>query len=247
MHRSRQPWDGMKKLLIGIFWGLVALGHWQPLNAQSTEDQFLPEIDTYLTINPVARAEMIASRTKDGSTLNSATLGGGVDFFIGPIHALRHTNEDDSNRQLLTLGVTYRSINNVDKPNENRLQFDMTPRYRLPADLLLADRNRIELRIISGGVTWRYRNRLTVQRTFVFRHLALTPYGRVEGFYDISKGYWSEATYSGGANITLTKRIEIEPYYERQDIYGSSPSNVNGFGLTLSIYFRRSAATRANK
>jgi len=112
------------------------------------------------------RVQTLVARTKDGDTFSSATVGSGVIFFVKPLSSRRRTNADEANRNLLTLGVIYSNINNVDKANENRLQFDAAPKFPLPKDMLMDDRNRLELRIIDGDVTWRYRNRLTFQRSF---------------------------------------------------------------------------------
>jgi hypothetical protein len=233
----------MGKTLLGIFWGLTAAAMvCQTLSAQSSQGQFLLEIDAYWTLNPVMRVQALVARTKDGDSFNSATTGSGVNFFVKPLSSKRRTNADEANRKLLTLGVTYSYINNVDKANENRLQFDMAPKFPLPKDMLLDDRNRLELRIISGDVTWRYRNRLTFQRSFQSDRFKFTPYARAEAFYEINQGEWSELTYSFGGFIPIRERIEVEPYYERQDLYGSKSFHVNAVGVTLAFYFKKTTA-----
>jgi hypothetical protein len=235
----------MGKTLICIFWGLTIAATVCPISsAQSAQQQFLPEIDVYRTFNPVVRVQGLVARTKDGDTFNSATAGSGIDFFVKPLSSTRRTNWDEANRKLLTIGVTYRYIHNVDKASENRLQFDASPKYPLPKDMLLDDRNRLELRIISGGVTWRYRNRLTFQRTFQARRFRFTPYARFEAFYEINQGAWSELTYSFGGYIPIRERIELEPYYERQQLFGSKPSHVNAVGITLAFHFKKNTATK---
>jgi hypothetical protein len=113
--------------------------------------------------------------------------------------------------------------------------------------MLIDDRNRLELRIISSEVTWRYRNRLTFQRTFQVQRFRFTPYARVEAFYEINPGKWSELTYSFGGFIPIRKRIEIEPYYEGQELYGSNPSHVNAVGITVALYFRKSDPVKDDK
>jgi hypothetical protein len=235
----------MGKTLICIFWGLTIAATVCPISsAQSAQQQFLPEIDVYRTFNPVVRVQGLVARTKDGDTFNSATAGSGIDFFVKPLSSTRRTHWDEANRKLLTIGVTYRYIHNVDKASENRLQFDASPKYPLPRDMLLDDRNRLELRIISGGVTWRYRNRLTFQRTFQARRFRFTPYARFEAFYEINQGAWSELTYSFGGYIPIRERIELEPYYERQQLFGSKPSHVNAVGITLAFHFKKNTATK---
>ena len=48
----------MGTTLIGIFWGITAAAMvCQTLSAQSTQEQFLPEIDSYWTVSPVMRIE----------------------------------------------------------------------------------------------------------------------------------------------------------------------------------------------
>ena len=179
----------MGRTLTRIFWGLTtAAMACQALSAQSSQGQFLPEIDAYWTLNPAMRVQTLVPRTKDGDRFSSATVGLGVNFFVKPLSSKRRTNADEANRKLLTLRVTYRYINNVDEANENRLQFDMAPKFPLPKDMLLDDRNRLELRIISGDVTWRYRNRLTFQRTFQTHRFKFTLYARAEAFYEINQG-----------------------------------------------------------
>jgi len=168
-----------------------------------------------------------------------------MDFFVKPLSSKRRTNADEANRKLLTFGITYRYINNVDKDSENRLQFDMSPKYPLPKDMLLDDRNRLELRMISGDVTWRYRNRLTFQRTFQFRRFRPTPYARAEAFYEPSQGGWTELAYSFGGFIPIREHIEVEPYYERQRLYESKSSHVNAVGITLAVYFRKNTAKKS--
>jgi hypothetical protein len=231
-------------------WGrhsLVPFGCLQPLRwsarvcvRRSSQGQFLPEIDAYWTLNPVMRVQTLVARTKDGDIFSSVTVGSGVNFFVKPLSSKRRTNADETNRNLLTLGVIYSNINNVGKANENRLQFDASPKFPLPKDMLMDDRNRLELRIIDGDVTWRYRNRLTFQRSFRSDRFRFTPYARTEAFYEINQREWSELTYSFGSFIPIRKHIEVEPYYERQELYGSKSSHVNAVGITVAFYFKKS-------
>jgi Protein of unknown function (DUF2490) len=238
----------MGKPLTCIFWGLaLSATVCQGLSAQSTQWQVLPEIDAYWTLNPVMRVNSLVTRTKDGDTFSSATMGASINFFVKPLSGKRRTNKDEANRKLLTFGATYRFVNNVDKANENRLQFDVAPKYPLPKDMLIDDRNRLELRIISSDVTWRYRNRLTFQRSFQLHRFKFTPYARGEAFYEINQGKWSELTYSFGGFIPIKERVEVEPYYEGQDLHGSTTSHVNAIGITLAIYFRRSIPVKNDK
>jgi hypothetical protein len=234
----------MTRLLAGVLWAFVTILSWQASQAQSTQGQFLPEVDLYWTLNPDLRIQMTASRTRDGASYNSATVGPTLNIFLKPLSSERRTTADDSERNLLTFGVGYRSISATDKAEENRIELDLAPKYPLPAGMLLDDRNRIDLRFIADNFTWRYRNRLTLQRTFEIHSVKVTPYARGEVFYDISSSSWNKTTYALGGTVGLTKRIDLEPYYERENNTGSTPNHVNAFGLTFHAYFRKATAMR---
>lgn len=207
----------------------------------------MPEVDLYWRLNPDLRLEFVTSRTNDTSNSNSATVGPTLNLFLHPLLSVRQTTGDDANRNLLTGGIGYRAISSTAKPEENRIELDLAPRFQLPGSMLLDDRNRIDLRFISGNFTWRYRNRLTLQRTFKIHAFTVTPYARAEVYYDISSNEWNKMTYSSGGVISLTKRMDIEAYYQRENNIGSTPNHVNGIGLTLHVYFRRAAAATRSK
>jgi len=115
----------------------------------------------------------------------------------------------------------------------------LTSRFHLPWSLELAERNRFDLRVISDQFSWRYRNRLTLERSFKIKSFSFTPYARGEIYYVSTSGTWSKNTYSFGATFPIRKRLELESYYERENTTRGDPPHVNGFGTTLSIYFRR--------
>ena len=54
----------------------------------------------------------------------------------------------------------------------------------LLGDVLLSDRNRIDLRDIAGEFSWRYRNRLSVEKEFSIGRVRVNPYTRFEVYYD---------------------------------------------------------------
>lgn len=73
-----------------------------------------------------------------------------------------------------TFGIGYRYLAGINQAPENRIELDATPQFPLPWRIQAGDRSRIDLRFIEGnGFSWRYRNRLNVQRTFrIHRFLA---------------------------------------------------------------------------
>ena len=61
--------------------------------------------------------------------------------------------------------IGYRYLHNAgDDPDENRGVLEVTPRYPLVRGVLVSNRNRIDFRFIEGEYSWRYRNRLSLER-----------------------------------------------------------------------------------
>jgi hypothetical protein len=49
----------MTRLLGGVLWAFIAFLSWQAPQAQSTQGQFLPEVDLYWTLNPDLRIQTL--------------------------------------------------------------------------------------------------------------------------------------------------------------------------------------------
>ena len=124
------------------------------------------------------------------------------------------------------------------KPPENCVVLDATPRFPLKAGVSVADRNRADLRFIEGGFSWRYRNRLMVERSFRVHSYHFTPYVRGEAYYDSKPAKWSRTTEDIGCVFPIRRRAEIESYYEHMNDTSKSPNRqTHGVGVTLSLYF----------
>jgi hypothetical protein len=211
-------------------------------HAQETQTKQLPEIDTYVNLTDRYRLMFLASRSDDGNTVDSAQIGTNLDINFRPLKRRPLRTNDSSKSNFLTFRIGYQYLKNFDKPNENRVQMALTSHFHLPWSLELAERNRFDLRVISDRFSWRYRNRLTLERTFTIKSFSFSPYARGEVYYDSRSGTWSKNTYSFGATLPIRKRLELEGYYERENTTGGDPPHVNGIGITMSIYFSRRAA-----
>jgi hypothetical protein len=80
-----------------------------------------------------------------------------------------------------------------------------TSHFPLLAGLLLTDRNRFDLDWKNGNFTWRYRNKLTLERGFSIRAFHLIPYIAAEPFYESQYGKWSTISLYAGACSQLAK------------------------------------------
>jgi Protein of unknown function (DUF2490) len=205
-------------------------------SAQTEQFEFLPQIDSYKHFTEKIQGEFVISRTGNADTFNSIQVGPNLNISLRPLLRGKLLRTNETSYKLLTLGVGYRYIANIDKPVENRGIVELTARFPLPAKLQLSDRNRADLRVIQGQFSWRYRNRNILERSFAIHKYPVTPYGQAEFYYNSQSDSWDRKIYQLGFNCPIHHRAELNPYYERQN-NTSKPNHVNAFGLTLSLYF----------
>jgi len=206
--------------------------------AQSSSDQFWPEIEGYYSFSPKFRLGVVASRSTDGASYNSIELGPTLNFFAKRFVQPVLSTPNEAENHMVVFGVGYRYIAGLNQPSENRIELDVTPQIPLPWGLQAGDRSRVDVRFIEGTDTsWRYRNRIKLQRTFTIQRFVFSPYGQAEFFYSSSSRSWNKKTFQVGSKFPFRKHFEFELYYERDDNVGSIPNAVNAFGMTAYIYF----------
>ena len=217
---------------------VLCTGSSQLAAAQSNSDQFWPEIEGFYSFNSRLRLAVEGSRSTDGASYNSIEFGPTLNIFAKRFVKPVLTTNNQANNNLLVFGVGYRYIAGINQAPENRIELDFTPRFPLPWRIQGRDRNRLDRRFIAGSpFSWRYRNRLSAQRTFKIHRFVFSPYAQGEVFYFSNTQNWSKTTYQFGADIPVRKRFTFEPYYEHDNNTGATPAHVNAFGLTTSIYF----------
>jgi hypothetical protein len=206
--------------------------------AQSSSNQFWPEVEGYYSFNPQLRLGVMASRSTDGASYNSIEVGPTLNFFAKRFVRPVLTTPNEANNNLLVFGVGYRYLAGVNQTPENRLEVDVAPQFPLPLGIQASDRSRVDLRFIEGSAfSWRYRNRINLQRTFKVHRFVFSPYAQTEFFYSSNPGSWNKTTYQFGSDFPFGKRFDFELYFERDKNVGSIPNQVNAFGLTTYIYF----------
>jgi hypothetical protein len=208
-----------------------------PARSQDTVNEFWPEVDTYVTLSPSIRLFFMASQSVDqDSGQERWQFGPNLDITLKPILRMKFQTLDPEKRKYLTMRIGYRRLISQTGADENRMILELTPRFPLPKSFLLTDRSRMDLRW-RNGFSWRYRNRLGVEKNLKIRSFGFTPYVRSEIFYDSAVSRWNRLSYAGGVVFPIFKRAEIAPSFERQNISGATTNHVNGAGLTLSLYF----------
>ena len=117
------------------------------------------------------------------------------------------------------------------------MMVQLTPQYLPGAGFFLADRNRVEFRWVNGKYSTRYRNQVTVERSFQKRGVRFSPYAWGELFYDGQTHSWNENRYAFGVQLPYKRIFMLDNYYQRQNCT-CSPHHENVWGLTLNFYFR---------
>jgi hypothetical protein len=205
-------------------------------NAQTIE--FLPEINTYVPLKSNVRFSFQAKLTREDGNPKQGEIGPSIDFYWRPLRNLISNRVDESKTRFVLLSFGYRYLPSPDAPTTNRILMVATPRFPLKSKLVVSDRNRGELNFASGHLTWRYRNRLQLEREITIRTYKPTPYTNVEFYYDSTYQKWSSTAIDAGCQFPIREHSELDFYYEHQNNTGKTPNQqVNGIGLVLNLHF----------
>ena len=231
----------MMGLLFSLAFGARAVSAQEP----TTSNEFWPEIDVYINLKPKLRLYLLGTVSKsveDGDLRNAsgfeAQFGAHIDYL---------PNEHVILRTGYRFGT---SVGQTGEPfKEHRLLTEQTLRKLLPGGLMLSDRNREDFRFVNGDFSFRYRNRVTLEREFhLFRKRPVTPYVSGEIFYDTRSSAWNRNRFGAGVQISLRRssvlkmlmpkhQVILDLYYMRQNDSRSDSPHVNAAGAALTFYF----------
>ena len=226
-----------------MFRRCILLACFAGLSSQAQESQFLPEVVAYLTLNPHIRTYLQAKDDREGGDPTQFTFGPSVEFYLKPLLKLKDVtlfDLNDAESRPLVLESGYRIITAPDTPDESRMIEAATTHLPLVLKILAADRNRVDLDWKAGKFTWRYRNRLTLQRAFPVGSYHFIPYFAAEPFYQSQYSKWSTTDLYAGSQFPVGKHVQFNVYYEHENDTGKKPNaQQNYFGLILDLYFSR--------
>jgi hypothetical protein len=234
------------KIALTLFLFMFMIGT-QAVKAQQsdTRNEFWPEIDVYINVKPKVRIYLIGTISKsveDGEIRNAQ----GFEAQIGA-----HVDYIPNDHIILRTGYRFgTSVGDADEPfKEHRLLTEQTLRKLLPGDLLLSDRNREDFRFVNGDFSFRYRNRVSIEReVHVFKGRTITPYVSAEIFYDTRTSAWNRNRLAVGFQQSLRRgplrkmllpkrQVILDLYYMRQNDSRSETQHVNAVGAALAFYF----------
>jgi hypothetical protein len=209
--------------------------------AQTSTAEFFPEIDARFKVQSNVRIVFQAKETREGGDPTQAEVGPSIAFYLKPLLKLKDVTVfdlDDSKSRPLVLSVGYRYVRSPDKPTVNRLEPLAIFHFPVWSRILTSDKNRADLDWSSGKFTWRYRNRLTLERAIKIHSYHPKPYVSAEVFYESKYNKWSTTALYAGCLFPVGKHVEFDPYYEHENNTGKSPNQqVNAVGLILNLYY----------
>lgn len=211
----------------------------------TTRNEFWPEIDVYIHLKPKVRFYLLGTASKsveDGELRNAQGFEGQIGLHVDYI-----PNEHVILRTGYRFGTSVGS--NSEPFKEHRIVTEQTLRKLLPGDLLLSDRNREDFRFVNGDFSFRYRNRVTIEKEFhLYKQRNITPYVSGEVFYDTRYRAWNRHRLAVGIQTSLRRgpvrkallpkrQVILDLYYVRQNDSRSEIQHVNGIGAALAFYF----------
>ena len=204
-------------------------------------NQFWPTFNASFELGKRSRISATAEKHNgEDAPYDQWKVGAVFSYRVNRIGEYLRHDVDKENEYNLVLGGGYeflRTDQNGGQKNEHRVLVQATPKYVLFAKILAQDRNRIEFRWTNGSYNFRYRNKLTVDRTFKINKLRLIPYASGELFWDRNHHEWNENQYTFGVRFPYRKSFLLDTYYLRQNCTTCSLDPLNVFGVTANFYF----------
>ena len=215
----------------------------RPERAAAQGVEFLPEVDAHLTLNSRWRTYLQAKDDQDAGASSQFSIGPSVQFYMTPLVKLKNVTQFDLNdekKRFLVFETGYRYMVEPGSPSYNRMETIMTVNIPLAKGFLITDRNRADLDWKSSGFQWRYRNKLTIERTVRIHSYHLIPYVAAEPFYESQYEKWATTALYAGCLLPVGKHVQFDTYYEHQNNTGKSPNTQqNEIGVALYLYFSR--------
>jgi hypothetical protein len=209
--------------------------------SHAQEAQVLPEITQPLELSSNIRTLLQAKDDREGGDPQQFTFGPSVEFYLKPLLKLKKVtlfDLDDVKKRPVVLESGFRIITAPNTPATNRAIEAVTFHFPFAFGILFSDRNRADLDWKAGTFTWRYRNKLTFERSVPISTYHLIPYVAAEPFYESQYRKWSTTDLYAGCLFPVGKQMQFDAYYQNQNNTGKSPNRQEHFvGLALHLYF----------
>lgn len=214
---------------------------------RAQDTQFLPEIDTNLKLNSNFRIYVQAKDDREGGDPQQFTFGPSIQLYLKSLLKLKKVplfDLNDEKKRALVFETGYRIITAPNTPAINRAVEAVTFHFPFAFGTLFSDRNRADLDWSAGAFSWRYRNKLTIQRSVPVSSYHLIPYVAAEPFYESQYQKWSTTDLYAGCLFPAGKPVQFDVYYQHENNTGKKPNRQNNFiGGGLALYFSWAGAS----
>ena len=234
----RIPWRALARVVVLSV--LIACDAAAQSATSATQSQFNPEVDAHIEL-PVnlSLVSFAGWQRGTGYPYQQWYAAAALGYRYKRIRTPHMTNIDPEKEASLVLGGGYEYLTTTQSGSttiENRVTLQATPGMRFFENMLVRDRNRVELRWRNGRYSTTYRNQLSVEWDFLVGRVRFSPYGAVEAFYDGPKQSWNEWWYTAGVQFPFGHHFMLDAYYRREDCPSCTPPKWNVAGLTLNYY-----------
>ena len=196
---------------------------------QDNDDvQLWPDVSVTIRLNSTAALNVFGTLRfgQDVSAHITHQAGAAVNFRVN---------------DYLSIVPAYRHIWSYPTPTrrsqEDRYFVDVTPRFPLPKGFTLLDRNRGEVRDISDQVSWRYRNRLQIEKALSWYEHELTPYFASEFHYESRYHAWNRKMMWAGTRVPISKHVTLDWHYARTWDARARPGYWHLIGIMTRLEF----------
>jgi hypothetical protein len=168
-------------------------------------------------------------------------LGAGISFRVKPLFKsfIDALDTDKKHVLVIRLGYEYSQANeNQAHSGTHSVRAEGTIRWGFPKKVLVSDRSRFELRWVDGDPSFRYRNRLLLERPFRMFKRKFTPYGSAEAYWDSRFRTWNKFRYTGGVEVPLLWRSTIDLSYTRERCVTCRDPHTDILGANLNIFLK---------
>ncbi len=196
----------MKKVLILLLLLTAACVRVRAQGQDNDDVQLWPDVTVGFRLNPTVSLNLFGT-LRFGQDINARIthqVGAAVNFRVN---------------DYLSIVPAYRSVWSYPTParrsHENRYFVDVTPRLPLGKGFTLLDRNRGEVRDINEQTSWRYRNRIQLDKALSWREHEITPYVASEFHYESRYHTWNRKMIWVGTRLPVSKHVTLDVHYSR--------------------------------
>lgn len=240
-HRQHRSSPALTQAVVALLLLCAHAGAQTP--APTDEKEFWPGLYATFVLTPRFRLQTFVE-TRSGEDSDYLLWRVGTTFSYQAMRRIKRPDADieEEDRHYIVLGGGYeyiRTYENGDTAGEHRVGVQFTPKRTVGFGSLLQDRNRFEFRWKDSGYTFRYRNKLMLDRPLQAGKVLLIPYASGELFWDRSAHAWNQRRYALGVRVPYRKSLLFDASYLRKNCTDCTRTPVNAVGLSVTWYLRQ--------